>query len=401
MHVENPCFTTANKNVKTLFLHMKFFLLLLAILAVMPIIGRAQSAASSGASPAKQTIRIYYDTPSLSLTIQPPPSHDGITPFVPLEFVGNWPPNSVKIIIKILNTESDLDEATIKDNSTHSLLFTYGSATTHTVSESNNTINSLVSDADLKGASSDIKKAGAKASNDLKSSGAVKLDDIYDQVELVREAGKNEFAILMAAPDLRRYYGVQIIIELSAGASLYTNTNAGSTRGVPVLYSGHLDSLQSERFLPYASYGCGFLDINHSATPFFVTSAGLIWTVRPVYSGFRKPFFHRYQAGAGAGAVGQWLLNRTFLSAGIGTTSLNDRGRTLATSTIKGTGGVGFFFAPGLGIAFEYTIGGSVNPNPDFDNRTKGFAMPGVSLRLTGQVKDLFVGKVTDTQPQK
>ena len=242
----------------------------------------------------------------------------------------------------------------------------------------------------------------------------VLLNSFYEIKELVRDAdpkASNEFAVLLPALQIRRYYGVQIIAEgkLKAGkrSKLFDTETATATPdgtreagagALPILYSGNLENVPHERFIPYSAVGAGFLGIaDHAAYPFLTTSIGLMVTTRPIYTGVKTPFIHR---NVSWGSLGNWVANRAFFSGGITTASLTYRGRALATSAVKGTLGTGVFVLPGLAVAFDCSFGGTVNNNAVFDNRTKPFFMLGGSIRFTGQVTEIFKTNIGNSLPQ-
>lgn len=248
-----------------------------------------------------------------------------------------------------------------------------------------------------------------------KTKAVIEMDAFYQIEDKVRDPNPKasaDFTVLLPALQLRRYYGVQIIAEgkmnrlnkrpiLYATEKVVTSTDGVSQLGdgpLPILYSGDLENVPHERFIPYSAVGAGFLGIaEHPAYPFLTTSIGLIVTTRPIYTGVKTPFIHRNSS---SNLVGNWILNRGFFSGGITTASLTYRGRALATSAVKGTVGTGVFVLPGLALAFDCSFGGTANYNSAFDNRTKPFFMLGGSIRFTGQVTEIFKSNLGNSLPQ-
>jgi hypothetical protein len=166
-------------------------------------------------------------------------------------------------------------------------------------------------------------------------------------------------------------------------------TRPDDTGRILILYSGNLAPLPHKRFIPYSAVGFGQLRVGGKRERFLTTSVGLVGMVAPTYE-TATPFIHIYSGKTVLGRFFRYVANRAFFSGGIATTALTYRGQSLGTSNVKGVLGVGMFLVPGVGVSFDYNVGGTLNANPAVDSRSRPFHMPGLSLRFTGDMTTLF-----------
>ncbi|WP_125917207.1 hypothetical protein [Hymenobacter coccineus] len=393
-HQRQPFLQTSTFN------HMKGKLLFLMVFSV-------KLACAQVNQPTKQTVNVNFSSGTnkeINVVL------NDIAPFIALEFKGIWPSDAKKITIRLLNTDDGPTYEQFIVNHDDIRPFDYGQSFTLTAARiTKELLPTPASGRETKVQKDALDSINARAKKDYdEPGGVVHMRDYYDFAEKLRDGNEKEFSVLLAAPQLRRYYGVEIIAEGDTNGSpptrqiLYSTNGLNNNLPIPLLYSGALETLPHDRFIPYSSIGAGFLGIkDDKAYPFFTTSLGLLVTLRPIYTGQRNPFIHLTHSRFRAVNA---TLNRAYFLGGISTAVLNYRGQTLATSAVKGTLGLGVFLLPGLGLSYSFAFGGTVNYNPAFDNRTKPFYMSGISLNFTGQVTELFkttIGNSLGTQPSK